>query len=181
MKSAILRTGSIPVQNLNRTPSYSGSIPSSPRVSFRSENIGFGNLKRSSSDTDLIRSELVSSRVGRVGSVSFPDLGVIVEEELNGGIGIGIGNGKGKGNDYGGKGKGGNDESNDKSKIEEYYQEMLNSNPGDSLLLRNYGNYLHQVNSYNNSVYNLSLIVFCFLKHKLLLETVLRFRTDPIY
>lgn len=145
MKSAILRTGSIPVQNLNRTPSYSGSIPSSPRVSFRSEYIGFGNLKRSSSDTDLIRSELVSSRVGRVGSVSFPDLGVIVEEESSGGIGIGTGNGKGKGNDYGGKGKGRNDESNDKSKIEEYYQEMLNSNPGDSLLLRNYGNYLHQV------------------------------------
>ncbi|KNA13712.1 hypothetical protein SOVF_113830 [Spinacia oleracea] len=150
MKSALSRTGSIPVQTLNRTPSLNGSIPSSPKVSFRCENSGFTKIRLSNSDTDLIRSELRSSRVTRVGSVSFPDLGMIVEEELAGGIGIGIGtgNGKGKGNNYGGKGKGGSNNknnSNEKGNIGDYYQKMLKSNPGDSLLLRNYGKYLHEV------------------------------------
>lgn len=146
MKSALLRTGSIPVQPMNRTPSPNGSIPSSPIISFRSENSGFTTIRRSNSDTELIRSELMDSRISRVGSVSFPDLGVIVEEESTGGIGIGKGNNN---NNYGGKGKGkgkgGKNNNNEKNDIEEYYQEMLKSNPGDSLLLRNYGKYLHEV------------------------------------
>lgn len=33
----------------------------------------------------------------------------------------------------------------DRSKIGAYYQEMLKSNPGDSLLLGNYGKFLHEV------------------------------------
>ncbi|XP_010695553.2 uncharacterized protein LOC104908168 [Beta vulgaris subsp. vulgaris] len=151
MKSALLRTGSFPLQQLNRTPSQTGmiTIPSSPRISLRSGNNNtiFSGIKRSNSDTELNRSELINSRVSRVGSVSFPDLGIITEEESNGGIGIGIGNGKG--NNYGGKGKDSNNSSNsnsnEKSGIQEYYQEMLKSNPGDSLLLRNYGKYLHEV------------------------------------
>ncbi|XP_021768208.1 uncharacterized protein LOC110732559 [Chenopodium quinoa] len=149
MKSALLRTGSIPVQTLNQIPSLNGSSCSSPKISFRSENCGFNKIRRSNSDTELTRSELmISSRLTRVGSVSFPDLGVIAEEELTGRFGIGIGTGNGKGNNYGGKGKGGsnnNNNGNEKGSVGEYYQQMLKSNPGDSLLLRNYGKYLHEV------------------------------------
>ncbi|XP_021765633.1 rho GTPase-activating protein gacK-like isoform X2 [Chenopodium quinoa] len=152
MKSALLRTGSIPVQTLNRNPSLNGSACCSPKISFRSENSGFNKIRRSNSDTELNRSELMimSSRLNRLGSVSFP---IIAEEELAGGFGIGIGTGtgNGKGNNYGGKGKGGSNNNNNNngnekgSSVGEYYQQMLKSNPGDSLLLRNYGKYLHEV------------------------------------
>ncbi|XP_042499024.1 uncharacterized protein LOC122077220 [Macadamia integrifolia] len=52
-----------------------------------------------------------------------------------------------KSNFAGGKGMkvGGDGGSTDQKKIGDYYQKMLKSNPGDPLLLRNYGQFLHQV------------------------------------
>ncbi|CAN4128142.1 unnamed protein product [Withania somnifera] len=53
------------------------------------------------------------------------------------------GGGIGKNRKFGGgNGGGGN---SDPKKIGEYYKEMLNSDPMNSLLLRNYGKYLHEV------------------------------------
>ncbi|KAK9275609.1 hypothetical protein L1049_022876 [Liquidambar formosana] len=40
---------------------------------------------------------------------------------------------------------GGGSGDEDRSKMDAYYQEMLKSNPRDSLLLRNYGKFLHEV------------------------------------
>ncbi|CAN4076255.1 unnamed protein product [Withania somnifera] len=51
------------------------------------------------------------------------------------------GGGMGKNRKFGG-GSGGN---SDPKEIGEYYKEMLNSDPMNSLLLRNYGKYLHEV------------------------------------
>ncbi|GLT73970.1 hypothetical protein SLA2020_457950 [Shorea laevis] len=58
------------------------------------------------------------------------------------------GNRKGRsGNDDGKSGDGHGDGRlfGDRSKIGEYYREMLKLNPGDSLLLRNYGKYMYEV------------------------------------
>ncbi|MBA0652137.1 hypothetical protein Goklo_019415 [Gossypium klotzschianum] len=53
------------------------------------------------------------------------------------------GDGLGKGGKYGGSH--GDDSFDHKSKISDYYRGMLNLNPADSLLLRNYGRFLHEV------------------------------------
>ncbi|KAA8522039.1 hypothetical protein F0562_012647 [Nyssa sinensis] len=76
----------------------------------------------------------------------WPESGIPVEElEFSGG-GIGKGSkigGGGSGNDYGiDASTGGNA---DRCKIAAYYQEMLKSNPTNSLLLRNYAKFLHEV------------------------------------
>lgn len=75
---------------------------------------------------------------------------VFVEElEFSGG---GIGKGKkAGGGSGGGKGKGGSGSGSfsggnaDQNKIAAYYQQMLRANPGNLLLLRNYGKFLHEV------------------------------------
>ncbi|KAF3449416.1 hypothetical protein FNV43_RR10144 [Rhamnella rubrinervis] len=56
----------------------------------------------------------------------------------------GDGFGKGSESDGGGFGSFGGGNS-DKRKMGEYYREMLKTNPSDSLLLRNYGKFLHEV------------------------------------
>lgn len=147
MKAVLLRTGSIPVQKLNRYPSGSPSSRlSQDGAVFFGSGKGFTGIRRSNSDTDIIRSES-NSRVSRIGSVSFPDMSAIIEEEIDFDFvgnwpGNGMGNGNEKGNKSNGGGNGGNDK---KSKIGEHYQEMLKANPGNSLLLRNYAKYLHEV------------------------------------
>lgn len=55
------------------------------------------------------------------------------------------GGGSGKGNDSGGDHVSGGGFGRSRKKVGEYYQQMLKSNPGDPLLLRNYGKYLHEV------------------------------------
>lgn len=57
------------------------------------------------------------------------------------------GSGKGKGiKSMGGNfGEGGNEENNGNRKIDDYYQEVLRADPGNPLLLRNYGRFLHEV------------------------------------
>ncbi|XP_074310002.1 uncharacterized protein LOC141644360 [Silene latifolia] len=156
MKTGLLRTGSIPVQHLTRSDSGSfnqtRSIPSSPCISFRSRinnNNGFGGIRRSISDTNMVMSEYSLSKVIRVRSVSFADMSVIVEDELKEENGIGLGNGSGKGNhNLGGGGNYNynyNNNNNEKSKLKEYYLKLLKHNPCDSLILRNYAKYLHEV------------------------------------
>ncbi|PPD67284.1 hypothetical protein GOBAR_DD35831 [Gossypium barbadense] len=53
------------------------------------------------------------------------------------------GDGLGKGGKHGGSHR--DDSFDHKSKISDYYRGMLNLNPADSLLLRNYGKFLHEV------------------------------------
>ncbi|XWS38769.1 hypothetical protein CRYUN_Cryun19dG0158700 [Craigia yunnanensis] len=67
----------------------------------------------------------------------WPEFGISTEE-----VGFscdGFGNGGKSGGDNGDNSYG------DKSKIGDYYREMLKLNPNDSLLLRNYGRFLHEV------------------------------------
>ena len=132
-------------------------------------------MRRAYSETDMIRSESGLSRLSGVGSRSFPtvipeekyvsdselgspglktngagvwpEIGIPVEElEFSGGGGFG------KGRKYGDGDNGiGNDE--EKSKMAAYYLEMVKSNPGDSLLLRNYAKFLHEVLAYFKNIY----------------------------
>ncbi|EEF34724.1 conserved hypothetical protein [Ricinus communis] len=114
-------------------------------------------IRRALSETDIIRSE-TEEMLSRAGSMSFPAR--ILEEEYSNltyiwpenGIPLeelgfssgGDGFGKGK-NSGGGNGGVDGNSSDDLSKIGDYYTEMLKSNPNDSLLLRNYGKFLHEV------------------------------------
>ncbi|KAK9275895.1 hypothetical protein L1049_023169 [Liquidambar formosana] len=73
----------------------------------------------------------------------WPESGIPIEELRF--FGGGFGKDKKSG---GGGGESGDDivtGEEDRSKIDAYYQEMLKSNPGNSLLLRNYGKFLHEV------------------------------------
>lgn len=82
--------------------------------------------------------------VGRSGA--WPGIGIPLEE-----LGV-FGGGIGGGSDFGGDGSdrfgsngGYGGGYGDRRSIGDHYQEMLKSSPGDSLLLRNYGKYLHEV------------------------------------
>lgn len=166
MTGVLIRTGSIPFQRLNLTASLKSTLSESrndavisPKVDFhRSSDLKHG-IRRSVSDTNIFRSG--SSRISAVVTPSFSFRIAEAEEEIeshympgvgdlhlgngipleeHGSPGGGFGNGRRCGGD-GGAG-GGRD---DQSEIGEYYQRMLMANPGDSLLLRNYGKYLHEV------------------------------------
>ncbi|XVF52333.1 hypothetical protein PTKIN_Ptkin05aG0010300 [Pterospermum kingtungense] len=116
-----------------------------------------GHIRRAFSDTDLVRSE---SRIPG-GSRWFP-AGIPEEEYVSDGDRASFApvspefeisteeedmkfscDGFGNGGKYGGDR--GNDSYGDKSKIGDYYREMLTLNPSDPLLLRNYGKFLHEV------------------------------------
>ncbi|KAK6947405.1 hypothetical protein RJ641_000878 [Dillenia turbinata] len=139
---------------------------SSPRISLHLEVKSQQRIHRASSEADMIRSESdLSSRFSSLkglGSRSLPVrieeeeyvdesavnkcwslAGIGVEEELgNGGGGMRKGGISGGDGGVGGGSGGGNA---DWREIGEYYKEMLKWNPNDSLLLRNYGKYLHEV------------------------------------
>ncbi|WOG90090.1 hypothetical protein DCAR_0209331 [Daucus carota subsp. sativus] len=59
--------------------------------------------------------------------------------------GDGIGKGRVSGGSRGGNGFGSGGGSSDRKDVGAYYQEMLKSDPMNSLLLRNYGKFLHEV------------------------------------
>ncbi|XP_062073583.1 uncharacterized protein LOC133777848 [Humulus lupulus] len=162
----LLHVSDSPRVCLNRSESLSGvfsgekTVVNSPRVSLHFEISRRRKerdvIRRAFSETDMIRPETKSSSSG---SRSFPAR-VPKEDEytplsrttsfsapcpeigISGG-GFGKGSKPGGGGDFGYGAYGGG--FNDRSKLGEYYQEMLKSNPGDSLLLRNYGKYLHEV------------------------------------
>ncbi|KAK7844040.1 hypothetical protein CFP56_011649 [Quercus suber] len=145
------------------------SSVTSPKVSLHLDTNGRrdGGMRRAFSETDMIRSESGLSRLSGAGSRSFPsvipeevyvsdselgspglktngagvwpEIGIPVEElEFSGGGGFGKGRKSGDGDNGIG-----NDE--EKRKMAAYYLEMVKSNPGDSLLLRNYAKFLHEV------------------------------------
>ncbi|KAK9040010.1 hypothetical protein V6N11_015190 [Hibiscus sabdariffa] len=68
----------------------------------------------------------------------WPEHG-ISKEENNGSSGDGVGNGEKSDGNHG------DDPYGQKIKMGDYYREMLKLNPADSLLLRNYGRFLHEV------------------------------------
>ena len=83
-----------------------------------------------------------SLKINNAGMCSVPNIGIPLEE-----LGF-SGGGLGKGKNTGGEGGGGDyriGNGEERSKMEAYYLEMLESNPGDSLLLRNYAKFLHEV------------------------------------
>ncbi|KAK4364647.1 hypothetical protein RND71_016005 [Anisodus tanguticus] len=110
------------------------------------------NLRRTSSDSDVILSAIEGSGVTRtlskLGSTSLPaitpeeDCGTSDLDELEVGF---PGGGIDKNRKFGGGGDGKDGGNSDPRKIGEYYKEMLSSDPMNSLLLRNYGKYLHEV------------------------------------
>ncbi|KAL2518273.1 Tetratricopeptide repeat (TPR)-like superfamily protein [Abeliophyllum distichum] len=191
MKAVICRTGSgsVPVQTgfMSGLPRFPASLSvqdfssvthsgesnsaSSPRISLHFE-VGRRGILRSSSESDILRSEMKGLR--KLGSRSFPAR--IPEEESDDAVVLkGIrsstlaqeglwgyagdlpesgvsseelgcsGGGINKNRKSGGGSSGGKGDSGDRSKIGAYYQEMLKTNPTDSLLLRNYGKYLDEV------------------------------------
>uniref|UniRef100_A0A2N9GAD9 Uncharacterized protein n=1 Tax=Fagus sylvatica TaxID=28930 RepID=A0A2N9GAD9_FAGSY len=185
MKAVLIRTGSVPVLSSPGSPRVSlyrhdsKSSVSSPRVSIHldSNRAPTRGIRRVSSESDVIQSEIGFSRLSGAGSRSFPERipeeeYLLSESEEDGGLGstslkinsagmfpvanIGIpleelgfsGGGFGKGKNTGGEGGGGDyriGNGEERSKMGAYYLEMLESNPGDSLLLRNYAKFLHEV------------------------------------
>lgn len=149
----------------------SNSGVSSPRISLHTY-VGRRGIRRCFSESDVIRSEVKC--LNKLGSRTFParipeeedddtvvpkgmPLLTLTQECLQGYAGnwpesevsseeLGIpGGGINKNRNSGGDSSGGKGDSGDRSKIGAYYQEMLKTNPTDSLLLRNYGKYLHEV------------------------------------
>lgn len=79
--------------------------------------------------------------------------GVVVEEEVEisgGGVGEGRKSGSGRGGDGVGDG-GGAGGGSERRAMGAYYREMIEANPGDPLLLRNYGKFLQEVTIRNPS------------------------------
>ncbi|KAL8141769.1 hypothetical protein V2J09_014801 [Rumex salicifolius] len=166
MTGVLLRTCSTPFQRLNLTGSLKSTLSDSwndavfpPRVDFhRSDDLKRG-IRRSVSDTNIFRSG--SSRISAIVSPSFPSRIVEAEEEFDSHCVSGVGDlhlgsaipveedrfpggGFGDGRRFGGDG-GSDGGRGDRNDIDEYYKRMLETNPGDALLLRNYGKYLHEV------------------------------------
>ncbi|KAG5524205.1 hypothetical protein RHGRI_031015 [Rhododendron griersonianum] len=166
MRTAIIRTGSVPALNHSFVP---GSLrakngSASPRISLRL-NVGrrrrdsrpATGIRRASSESDMIRPERSFSGLSGVGSTSFTARIPEGEECVYGGFGrrnywtesgvpvkeAGLPSGGGGNGDWSaGKFTGGNA---DWSKIGVYYQEMLKTDPTNSLLLRNYAKFLDEV------------------------------------
>lgn len=123
------------------------------------------------SESDVIRSERMLKSVGSKPSpAKIPEDDEAEEEEIRFGDGWGSlisgglpveekgfsGGGCGGGSGFsGGYGNGGGGYE-DKSKIGDYYREMLKSNPNNSLLLMNYGKFLYEVSDFEKL--NLSFV-----------------------
>ncbi|KAI7981699.1 hypothetical protein LOK49_Contig17G00018 [Camellia lanceoleosa] len=154
----------------NKTGSASPRILLHLNIGRRSDSTPARGIRRVSSESDVILSETEASRLSGIGSRSFP--AIIPEEECIGPIGslmlserdFDRRNYAGHWPESGipvqelgfpGSGGGGDDDdcstgvstggNADRSKIGAYYEEMLKSNPTNSLLLRNYARFLHEV------------------------------------
>ncbi|KAG6636210.1 hypothetical protein CIPAW_11G095600 [Carya illinoinensis] len=155
MRAVLLRTGSVVVLPCSPV------VPGSPRVSlsrqdsasclFSAERSSFSRLNGAGSrsfQSSLPEEECLSERddeygVGSLpkGAGIWPESGIPLEE-----LGFfGGGFGRGGKKSCGGDGDNGIGNREERSRIGAYYLEMLKSNPEDSLLLRNYGKYLHEV------------------------------------
>lgn len=150
MKSLLFRTGSgpIPVQvsQAHGSPRLSTSVSLHAEVSRRS-------IRRSASEPDIIRSEMRTlSKLQGSRSFSVPRISEAVEYEGRSGdwpttwedLGS-PGGGMNKNRNSGGGGNGGHGSDAEPNNIGGYYLDMIKSDPTNSLLLRNYGKYLHEV------------------------------------
>ncbi|KAM0935462.1 putative tetratricopeptide-like helical domain superfamily [Dioscorea sansibarensis] len=148
--SLLLRSRSVPIHFSIPSPKgirRSGTFTFSPRSASPGEpkanniQINSERLRRARSDTDLPRSAPIVKALA-----SFP--GTVVdedeEERLEMETGGGFGSGKQTRTHGRGGGGGGGDQSN-REIISEYYKTMLSSDPNNTLLLRNYGQFLHEV------------------------------------
>ncbi|KAG2256284.1 hypothetical protein Bca4012_093372 [Brassica carinata] len=170
MTSLLMRAGSMPVQtgfipsrkasttisrhnSVESLPSHGGERFSGGKISIDVK--ATSGLRRVLSESDVIRNErMLKSVVSKPspanipeeedeirfsdgwGSLIWKESGIPAEEQ-------GVAGGGGSGYS-GGKGNGG-DGYDDRSKIGDYYREMLKSNPNNSLLLMNYGKFLYEV------------------------------------
>lgn len=138
--------------------SYGDRFTAGGKISIEVKaNVG---IRRVLSESDVIRSDRMLKNVG-----SKPSPAKIPEDEeirfadgwgslISGGLPVkeqgfsGGGDGGGSGYSGGGYGNGGGGGYEDKSKIGDYYREMLKSNPNNSLLLMNYGKFLYEVSDF---------------------------------
>ncbi|KAJ4958822.1 hypothetical protein NE237_025933 [Protea cynaroides] len=175
MKAVLLKTVSLPIQSSmipgsskrsfscpghdsvtsalssgkNKKLSPSLSLPS---LHFQIKDKASRSFRRAKSEADVACSlKNDSDRFSKLPSAGYRSFPAMIPEEkeeklefFSGGAGKGnkIGGGNGSSGDGGGFATGG---SADQNKIAAYYQKMLKANPGDPLLLRNYGQLLHQV------------------------------------
>ncbi|KAL4342437.1 hypothetical protein GQ457_08G025080 [Hibiscus cannabinus] len=139
MKASIFRAASVPATSrvsLSRRGSLAGffSSFSSPIISLhfpmdkRKPRETCTQLRRALSDTHIIRPEPRHPGGSRCFTAAIPEEEYMSDCEVDSEFRTGFGG------DHG-----------DKSEIGDYYREMLKLNPGDSLLLRNYGKFLHEV------------------------------------
>ncbi|KAK3182985.1 hypothetical protein Dsin_030271 [Dipteronia sinensis] len=171
MKALLLRTGSVPVQSsvrsgsprvsLSRHDSFTG-IFSGERHTVSSRKISLnldrrvGGIRRALSESDVSAGLTKPSGAGSpLFPARIPEEDHVFDGEVdddyeskNGNDcldSIGIWPENAIPMEYFGEGfsKGNND--GEKSKIGDYYRELLKSNPRDSLVLRNYGKFLHEV------------------------------------
>ncbi|KAE8727414.1 Detected protein of unknown function [Hibiscus syriacus] len=144
MKAAILRAGSV----------LSSALSGSPRVSLS---------RQAEGNSNAIKTSFLRYGCHQIGASSSRWVSVFYGGDTGGGVrsdcevdsefrtefGISLeeigfsGEGFGTGGKFGGDH--GDDSYEDKRQIGDHYREMLKLNPGDSLLLRNYGKFLHEV------------------------------------
>lgn len=146
MKSMLLRTISAPARAVApvRDPRRRGSTSSTFRRTTSD-----GRLSRSASAR--IPAEGVKWKVFDFGVSGGKGEGVVVEEEEVEFSGGGVGEGRKSGSGRGGDGVGGAGGGSERRAMGAYYREMIEANPGDPLLLRNYGKFLHEVTIRNPS------------------------------
>ncbi|MBA0634858.1 hypothetical protein Godav_029061 [Gossypium davidsonii] len=156
-----------PKVSLSRQSSFGAVFPgersgfslSSPIVSLhfpmdkRKPKESRAQIRRALSETDIIKSETRVPGGSRCFTAGIPEEEYVSDYEIDGGFrtefGISMeeigfsGDGFGTGGKIGGDN--GDDSYGDKRKMGDYYREMLKLNPGDPLLLRNYGRFLHEV------------------------------------
>lgn len=152
MKSLLMRTGSMPVQNrfIPSTISRHNSVESLSTHGDNKLSVGRisidaksrAGMRRVLSESDVIRSERRTSKsVGSKPSPArIPEDDETEEEEEDGFSGGGGGSGF-----SGGRGDGGGGGYDGRRRIGDYYREMLKSDPNNSLLLMNYGKFLYEV------------------------------------
>ncbi|KAL7111215.1 hypothetical protein ACP275_05G074200 [Erythranthe tilingii] len=167
MESLIFRTasgsGSIPLQSplppasprhsvsLSAAAAAAGGVFSGekngsppPRISLNME-ISRRSIRRSYSEPDVARSGFRA--LSKLGSRSFTALPEVDQHDGSTELGF-PGGGMNKNSNSGGGGGGGGNGSggeDDRHKMGEYYEEMLKSDPRNSLLLGNYAKYLREV------------------------------------
>ncbi|XP_039121607.1 uncharacterized protein LOC120258310 [Dioscorea cayenensis subsp. rotundata] len=123
----------------NRTFTFSPRSASQGEKKGNNIQIDSEHLRRARSDTDLAGSARVIALASFPGTVVGEDEEERLEMEFGGGFG------SGKQTRTRGRGGGGGGDQSQNEIVSEYYKSMLSSDPNNTLLLRNYGQFLHEV------------------------------------